>query len=159
MKQDKITPETLHGLLIQFIRTTKKFNEFEKMSIELANSEKLYPSELHIIGAIGRNQANKVTELSYMFHITKGAVSQVVNKLHNKGFVTKQRNKDFGKEIILSLTPKGQEAFEIQNELHEKLKNEFIEYLSTFSPEQIDSFIQIMSKIEDYIDAFLKDKI
>lgn len=159
MKTNEITHKTLHKILIQFIRTSKKFNEFEKMSIDIGNGEKLYPSEIHIIEAIGSNRANKVTELSYMFHITKGAVSQVVNKLHDKEFIHKERNKEFGKEIILSLTPKGQKAFEIQNELHKKMIIEFINYLESFEPEQIDSFVQILAKIEEYIDAFLNDGI
>lgn len=156
---NEITHETLHKILVQFIRTSKKFNEFEKMSIDFGNNEKLYPSEIHIIEAIGSNRANKVTELSYMFHITKGAVSQVVNKLYDKELIYKERNKEFGKEIILSLTPKGQRAFEIQDELHKKMKIEFSNYLGSFGPEQIDSFILILAKIEEYIDAFLNDEI
>lgn len=159
MKNEEISHETLHIILIQFLRTTKKFNEFEKMSIELENNERLYPSEFHIIEAVGNNRANKVTELSQKFHITKGAVSQVVNKLHDKGFINKERNKDFGKEIVLSLSEKGQKAFEIQNKMHKKMEKEFVSYLESFSPEQINSFLQILAKIEDYIDAFLKDEL
>lgn len=159
MKDEEISHETLHIILIQFLRTTKKFNEFEKMSIELENNERLYPSEFHIIEAVGNNRANKVTELSQKFHITKGAVSQVVNKLHDKGFINKERNKDFGKEIVLSLSEKGQRAFEIQNKMHKKMEKEFVSYLESFSPEQINSFVQILAKIEDYIDAFLKDEL
>lgn len=159
MKTNEITHETLHKMLIQFIRTSKKFNEFEKMSIDIGNGEKLYPSEIHIIEAIGSNRANKVTELSHIFRITKGAISQVVNKLYDKGFIHKERNKEFGKEIILSLTPKGQKTFEIQEELHKKMKNEFINYLESVEPEKIDSFILILAKIEEYIDAFLRNEL
>lgn len=159
MKDNKITHETLFKILFQFLRTTKKFNELEKMSIDIGNGEKLYPSEFHIIEAIGNKRGNKVTELSHKFHITKGAISQVVNKLQDKGFINKERNKNFGKEIILSLTPKGKKAFEIQNKIHKKMEKEFISYLESFSPEQVDSFVQIMSKIEEYIDAFLNDEL
>lgn len=159
MIDNEISHETLHKMLIQFLRTTKKFNEFEKMSIDIGNGEKLYPSEIHVIEAIGSNRAIKVTELSHLFRITKGAISQVVNKLYDKGFVHKERNKEFGKEIILSLTPKGQRAFEIQDELHKKMKIQFTKYLESFEPEQINSFILILAKIEEYIDAFLNDEI
>lgn len=159
MKSNEISHETLHKMLIQFLRTTKKFNEFEKMSIDIGNGEKLYPSEIHIIEAIGSNRANKVTELSHIFRITKGAISQVVNKLYDKGFIYKERNKEFGKEIILSLTSKGQNAFEIQNNVHRKMEKEFITYLESYSLEEANSFIQILGKIEEYIDAFLKDEI
>lgn len=159
MKANEITHETLHKILIQFLRTTKKFNELEKLSIDIGNGEKLYPSEFHVIEAIGNNHGNKVTELSQKFGITKGAVSQVVNKLYDKGFIHKKRNKDFGKEIVLSLTERGQKAFEIQDKLHKKMEIEFINYLESFEPEQIDSFIQILGKIEEHIDAFLKDEL
>lgn len=159
MNNNEITHETLFKLLIQFLRTTKKFNELEKMSIDLGDGEKLYPSEFHIIEALGNNRGNNVTELSHSFQITKGAVSQVVNKLHDKGFVNKERNKDYGKEVILSLTPKGQNTFMILNKQHEKMGKEFISYLGNFKSEEIDSFIQILNKIEEYIDAFLRDEI
>jgi len=159
MNNDEITHETLYKILIQVLRTTKKFNELERMSIDIGNGEKLYPSEFHIIEAIGNNRGNKVTELSQKFGITKGAVSQVVNKLYEKGYVHKERNIKFGKEIILSLTEKGQNAFEIQAKLHRKMETEFIKYLKSFEPEQIDSFIQILAKIEEYIDAFLRDEL
>lgn len=156
--KNEVTDETVHEILILFLRTTKKFNEFEDIAIELDNGEKLFPSQLHIIEAIGSNRANKVTQLSQNFHITKGAVSQVVNKLHEKSYINKERNKDFGKEVILSLTRKGQKAFEIQNKMHKKMEEDFIAYLEAFSPQQVDSFIQILTKIEEYIDTFLKDE-
>ena len=159
MKNDEIPHETLFKLLFQFLRITKKFNELEKISIDLENNEKLYPSEFHIIEALGNNRANNVTQLSYNFQITKGAVSQVANKLYYKGFINKERNKNFGKEIILSLTPKGINAFGILNKRHEKMAKEFTTYLESFKSEEIDSFVQILCKIEEYIDIFLKDKI
>jgi len=158
MKPDEITHETIFELMIQFIRITKKFNELEKMAIDVGIGEKLYPSEFHVIVAVGSGYENTVTGLSRKLDITKGAVSQVVNKLHEKGFVNKERNKDYGKEIILSLTEKGQNAFKIQEDFHRKMEVEFINHLEAVTPEQIDSFLLILPKIEEYIDTFLRNK-
>lgn len=158
MKPDEITHETIFKLMIQFIRITKKFNELEKMSIDVEDGQKLYPSEFHIIVAIGNGYEKTVTGLSRKFKITKGAVSQVVNKLYEKGFVNKERNKDYGKEIILSLTEKGYDAFKIQEEFHKKMETEFINHLEMVTPEQMDSFLLILPKIEEFIDTFLKNK-
>ena len=158
MKPDEITHETIFELMIQFIRITKKFNELEKMSIDVGNGETLYPSEFHVIVAVGSGYENTVTGLSKRLEITKGAVSQVVNKLQEKGFVNKERNKDYGKEIILSLTEKGQSAFKIQNGFHKKMKTEFIAHLEMITPQQMDLFLQILGKIENYVDMFLKEE-
>ncbi len=156
MENSEITHETTFKIMIQFIRITKKFNELEKMSIDIGKDEKLYPSELHVLDAIGNNYANSVTELSKKFEITKGAVSQVVNKLFEKGFLKKDRKKGYGKEIILFPTEKGWKAFKIQNDLHRKMEDEFFRYLETADSEKIDSFIEIMGKIEEFIDTFLR---
>jgi DNA-binding MarR family transcriptional regulator len=158
MKPDQITHETIFKLMIQFIRITKKFNELEKMAIDVGMGEKLYPSEFHVIVAVGAGYEDTVTGLSRRLEITKGAVSQVVNKLHEKGLVNKERNKDYGKEIILSLTEKGQKAFKVQDDFHKKMENEFINQLDAVTPEQMDSFIQILPKIEEFIDTFLRNK-
>jgi len=156
---NEITRETLFKILAQFIRIKKKFDKIERMQVDIGDGEKLYPSEIHVIVAIGNNQGKTVTEISKKFGITKGAISQVVNKLLEKGFINKERNKAYGKEIILSLTKKGQKAFKIQDKFHQKMEIEFINHLETFTPQEIDSFMEIMAQIEEYIDTFLKDEL
>jgi len=126
LKTDEVTHGTIFEILTLFIRINKKFNRIESQSIEVTDEVKLYPSELHIIEAIGYNYAVNVTSLSRKFGITKGAVSQVVNKLFDKGFVGKERNRDYGKEIILSLTEKGWMAFDILGKFHDRMEKEFV---------------------------------
>lgn len=156
MKTNIINQETIFEILIQLIRISKKFNEIENLNIDIGNGEKLYPSEIHIIVAVGNNKGKTVTELSKIFGITKGAVSQVVNKLALKDFINKERNKEYGKEIILSLTDKGHKAFEIQNEFHKNMEIEFIKYLENYTSDEITAYLEIMGKIEEYVDEFFK---
>ena len=156
MESMDYTHETTFKMMILFIRITKKFNELEKLSIDMGNGEKLYPSELHVIDAIGNNYGNNVTELSKKFKITKGAVSQVVNKLFKKEYLKKERKKGYAKEVVLSLTEKGWNAFKIQEDMYKKMEEEFFKYLGTLESEKIDSFNEIMGKIEEAIDTFLR---
>ena len=150
-----ITHETTFKMLALIIRVNKKFNELESLSIDIGNGEKLYPSELHILDAVGNNYANTVTDLSKKFGITKGAVSQVVNKLFDKGFLNKDRKSGL-KEIILSPSNNGWKAFEIMADLHNKLEDEFFVNMGTVESEKVDSFIEIMEKFEEFLDNFLR---
>ena len=150
-----ITHETTFKMMSLFIRINKKFNELESLNIDIGNGEKLYPSELHVLDAVGNNYANTVTDLSKKFGITKGAVSQVANKLFDKGFLNKDRKSGF-KEIILSPTKKGWVAFEIMDDLHKKLEDQFFMNMGTVEPEKLDSFIEIMEKFEKFLDNFLR---
>ena len=156
MENTDYTHETTFKMMILFIRITKKFNELEKLSIDMGNGEKLYPSELHVLDAIGNNYGNNVTELSKKFKITKGAVSQVVNKLFEKEYLKKERKTGYAKEVMLSPTEKGWKAFKIQEDMHKKMEEEFNRYLGTVESEKIESFNEIMGKIEEVIDTFLR---
>lgn len=49
-------------------------------------------------------------------------------------------------------------AFEIQVKYHQKMEFDFIKYLEDFTPDQIDSFMEIMGKVEDYVDTFLRNE-
>jgi len=64
MKKSELSHEKTIELMVSFIRITKKFNELEKVSIDMGDGEKLFPSELHILDSIGNNYGNSVTELS-----------------------------------------------------------------------------------------------
>jgi len=155
MKKSELSHEKTIELMVSFIRITKKFNELEKVSIDMGDGEKLFPSELHILDSIGNNYGNSVTELSKSFEITKGAVSQVVNKLFEKGYINKDKKPGHVKEIILTPSEKGWKAFKILDDVHRNMENEFFKYLYTVESEKINSFIEIMDRIEDFIDTFL----
>lgn len=157
--KSEITHETTFNMMMLFVRITKKFNELEKVSIDIGNGEKLYPSELHVLDALGNDYANNVTDLSKKFGITKGAVSQVVNKLFLKGFLKKERKRGYGNEIRLILTEKGASAFKIQDDLHKKMEEQFFRHLWTVESEKIDSFNEVMEIIEGFIDNFLKHEL
>ena len=79
----------------------------EKEPLDVGNGDKLTASHVHTLEAIGKEYGKTVTALSGYFMITKGAVSQVISKLHQEGYVAKLRKKGNNKEIILELTESG----------------------------------------------------
>ncbi len=159
MENTQINHEVTFKIMILILRITKKFNELEKMSIDIGSDEKLYPSELHVIDSVANNYGNSVTEMSKKFGITKGAVSQVVNKLFDKGFLKKDKKHGNAKEIVLSLTEKGWKAFYIMDEVHKQMEEGFFGYMEGIEEEKLESFIEIMGKIEEFIDTFLKHEL
>ncbi len=159
MENTEIKHEVTFKMMVLILRITKKFNELEKMSIDIGSDEKLYPSELHVIDSVANNYGNSVTEMSKKFGITKGAVSQVVNKLFDKGFLKKDKKLGNSKEIVLSLTEKGWKAFYIMDEVHKQMEEEFFSYMDDIEEEKLESFIEIMGKIEEFIDTFLKHEL
>ena len=150
--------EITRKMMMQFIRVNKKFQKFEKNPIEFGTGQKLYPSEIHILDAVGNGIGNNVTVLSQKFGITKGAVSQVVHKLHEKNLIKKEKIPGNAKEVKLTLTTAGRDAFKIQNDLHKSFEREFFNYFKNLEQAEVDSFFEIMGTIDNFMDKFLKDE-
>ncbi|EFK05222.1 transcriptional regulator, MarR family [delta proteobacterium NaphS2] len=72
-----------------FIRIVAKYRILEKRPQDYGIGEVLHPSEIHTIEMIGKNPGINVTGLAGRLGVTKGAVSQLIKKLENKGLVSK----------------------------------------------------------------------
>lgn len=138
----------------QFTKIVNKFNLLQSLSFDFGTGELLSPSEIHTIDAIGNNHCT-VTEISLTFSITKGAVSQLITKLNSKGYVKKERNKLYSKEVILSLTDKGQVAYQSHKNMHALMDDKFIELIENSPEEYVQYFNNVLIQVENYIDKFI----
>jgi DNA-binding MarR family transcriptional regulator len=145
----------ISGVARCFTRTNNKLNRLEKRAVNFGTGEKLFASELHVIEAVGKKQTNTVTALCSQFGVTKGAVSQIISKLEKKGCVLKERNREDGKEIDISLTEKGWEAFKFHEDLHKEMDKELFEFIKTIPENRLSDFLELLVHIEKYVDRFL----
>ena len=97
-----------------------------------------------------------MTELCNLFGITKGAVSQIISKLEKKQLISKERNRDYAKEINISLTEKGWVIFKSHKELHNKMDVKFLSFMKTIPEDQLNTFLSILKNMEKYIDEFMR---
>ncbi len=125
-----------------------KYDVLGKTPIEISKSEKLSPSFVHMIEAVEKGYGNTVTTLSSYFMITRGAVSQIITKLHKMDYITKTKRKGNNKEIILELTKKGQKAFELHEKLNEPTLDDLKKHLDKYSDDELRSFLNILNDIE-----------
>jgi DNA-binding MarR family transcriptional regulator len=145
---------TITELMLDFYRVVNKVNELEKKPYDFGIGEKLYPSEIHTIQAIGNNSGINVTALAQKLGITKGGVSQMISKLRKRGFIKKVRSMDNDKEVLLILTEKGQKAFSGHDKFHNDMYMDFVKYMKDISQEQIDMFKAILDKVDFYVDQY-----
>jgi DNA-binding MarR family transcriptional regulator len=145
----------INQFLDQFLTIANKLAELEKISFSFGTGEMLYPAEIHTIAAIGDNCCT-VTEISLKFGITKGAVSQVISKLSRKGYVKKVRNETNGKEVILSLTDKGQQACLAHTNLHKAMDEELLQLVSHLPAERLRFFHDMLSLVERHVEKYIR---
>jgi DNA-binding MarR family transcriptional regulator len=149
----------VNDVIEQTMRLINKYNVLEKELYNFGIDELLTPAEIHTIDCIGRNSGINVTNLAEKLGITKGAVSQMVNKLKKRGLVTKLKDSENDKEVVLLLSKKGKIAFDGHLQFHLDMYNDFIPLLEKIPIEGINSFQEILNKIEFYIDQYRKSRV
>jgi len=78
----------------------------------------MHTKEIHTVQVIGRHSGINVTRLAEHTGVTKGAVSQTINKLVKKGLVQKTHAPGNDKEVVLELTDLGWTSFYNHEKFH-----------------------------------------
>lgn len=128
--------------------------KFVTLYIEYMNKPKDYGTgelvnmvEVHILTIIEENPGINVTQLSKMWNRTKGAVSQTINKLEKKGYITRQKSSENAKVVLLFPTERGIELSK-SHKLYDKNEvTDTFEYLiRKCSLEEIDIFYKVINE-------------
>lgn len=100
-------PEALDRLVSTLINTVLNL---EKSRTFVVRGRRIYPSEVHLLLLLADQPAANATELARMLGLTKGAVSQTITRLVEKGLLTKTRDPASKNALALSFTTQGDET-------------------------------------------------
>lgn len=154
---DKLSlDEKVDSLIGSGIRILNKAYTLEKKPVDIGHGVLLYPSEFHLIEAVGKNPAENLTSIASHLGVTKGAISQMVKKLEKKGLVEKVRIPGNKKDILLELTDFGKEAFEWHRSLHKSMESGIREELEKMSDAEIEVFLKVYGHLEGMLDRCME---
>ncbi|MCF8083209.1 MAG: MarR family transcriptional regulator [Deltaproteobacteria bacterium] len=139
-----------------FIRIVSKYQALEKLPQDYGIGEVLYPAEIHAIEMIGKNPGMNVTELASGLGVTKGAVSQIIKKLNNKGLVAKYRDPRNEKAVLVGLTGRGRLAFDGHEAFHAQYDAEIMRLVSELPRHKVLFLREVFIKMEAAVDHYLK---
>jgi DNA-binding MarR family transcriptional regulator len=134
-----------------------KLNESEKIPRNYGIHILMTPSEVHILKAIGKNPGCNIRTLSELVGITPGAASQQVTRLTNRGLVTKKRGVKNEKEVFLSLTPLGEEAFNNHETVHEMIYQRIVDRIGPLRDDEINTLNRVFRAMESVYDERLRE--
>lgn len=140
-------------LIHEFEKVMNKYVACEKKPMYYGTQKLLYRSEVHTIEAIGKNPGINVTELAQYLGITKGAVSQMIDKLIKKEMVIKKQFSNSEKEVSLELSSLGQLAYDGHEDYHKEFYDKISSILQTVPQKDIEVFLEIMKSLENLLDS------
>ncbi|MEF2231483.1 MAG: MarR family transcriptional regulator [Pseudodesulfovibrio sp.] len=129
------------GISYQLLRVAWLLFDFDKKTHTYGTDQELYEAEIHLIVAIKDNPGLHVAGLAQKFGVTKGAVSQLVQKLAKKGMISRQVAPDNQSRILLSLTGKGSVAYAGHAAVHAEFEA-MVERVLASEPEEKQAFLK-----------------
>ena len=105
--------------------------------------------------AVPRRNPYSVTALARKRGITKGAASQLIYKLVDKGLVEKRVSPESDAQVSLCLTAAGQETSRLHDAYHQSGAESFMQYLSGVPDETMAALIDVMEHFDQELNERL----
>lgn len=141
--------EKIEDLIYTFY---KLYHKLEQLNLD--NTIKcLTQNEIHIIRLIGTNSLI-MNELKDKLDTTLGSTSTAINKLENKKFVERKKDKKDKRKVYVSLTEKGLMAYEVYEKVHKELIKKAI---NNIEEENLEKFYNTFNKIKNNLIKIQKE--
>ena len=138
-------------------RVLHKYMQLEEIPFTYGDGIKLTQREIHVIDSIGTNPDINMTQLAEMHGITKGAVSQMIYRLLDKGYVEKVPAPEDDRELRMILTPSGRAAYEAHREYHAKRSGGFMDILNSMDASEFAALQHVLASFEAMVDDALEE--
>lgn len=139
-------------------RVIHKYNQWERKKRTYGTEDLLSRAEIHTIVAVGDNAGINITALAEILGITKGAASQMIYKLVDKGTIEKRVSPASDTEVTLTLTAKGKTNYEAHKTYHRQTNDQSILLLKDMPEEVYNCLMKYLSSFEQNIDEILKEE-
>ncbi|MCK5731435.1 MAG: MarR family transcriptional regulator [Tenericutes bacterium] len=108
---------------------------------------KLSMSEIHVLEAITKVKEPTMTNISKKLGITVGSLTVSINTLYQKGFVSRERDVEDRRKVVVGVLPKAEEALEKHNDFHNEMINSIFNDLKI---EEDELLISSLKKLSSY---------
>ena len=136
-------------------RIINKYSQAEKMPQKYCDGLLLTQPEIHTVVSIGEQEGIGVTQLAKLRGMTKGAVSQMIYKLRDKGLVEKQVSPDSDAAVNLFLTEKGKQVCAEHRKRHKSQSEMFVKLMSSVPEESLLAMTEFFKSFEKELDKML----
>lgn len=126
-----------------------QLKKLERQPHTFGQAGKLTPSEIHTIDAIGCDEAILMSELAARLAVTKGAITQLVDRLEAKSLVLRSPHPTDSRSSLLCLTDLGKEAYLAHEAVHLSFYEQLRSQLTEQEIEVFEKSITILNRILD----------
>jgi len=106
--------------------------------------ESLTHTQLYLVSKLHKHGSLRATELAEKLHVTNSTLTAMVDKLCEKGLVTRERSEEDRRIVVIRNTAEGKALAASFREYERKA---FRKYIDRLSPEDLQHFKLILTKL------------
>ena len=125
----------MNSIIEKYMLLVEKISNTTKAHKSFGTDVNIYRSEIHIIQMIGDRGEVFISEISRLIGVTKGTVSQIVNRLEAKGLAEKSVDESNNTRQLVHLTAKGLTAYQAHVNYHQRKHQEMERFLASLNAE------------------------
>lgn len=141
----------------QYMRAIIRFRKF---GIVLPYTSDLNMTELVVMRGLEENcpysdNNISISEVQDGLHITKSAISQMMNSLEKKGFIQRKIDTEDRRKIVVTLTKAGKD---ILKETKESANQNLDKIISNLGDDNTKQFIELLNQVSDIAEELKEGK-
>lgn len=138
-------------LFQQIQRIGAIFVSLEKGFVFQHGAIKLYSSEIHLMQTVEYSPDINASEIAKLLGVTKGAVSQTITRLENKGILKRKSGPLYSNELRILLTPFGKDALASLLTKNNTKWRDLTMYFENLTEEEDRTIARFLVKLEDFL--------
>lgn len=147
-----IKQERVQSFVARVRRIVHKHLQIQELPLPWSGGQSISPREAQFLQVVGERPGSNVTALAEALGVTKSAVSQMVRRLEEKGLVSRAQAWDNGRDVLVILSPRGEEVFREHLAFHLRHLAVLGRRLDRFSEEALRTAEDILEEVERTVD-------
>lgn len=144
--------EAINDILVNLFNEILDIEEKALISGEFRD---ISVNDMHVIEAIGIREPRNMSAVSRNLSVTVGTLTIAVNSLVKKGYVKRVRSEEDRRVVLISLTPKGEKAYEHHRKFHDKM---VLSVLKDLNAAETEALTKALVKLQKFFRTYEKEE-
>ena len=128
-----------------------QINKLEQRALATGLNDDVSITEMHIMEKIGEAGSSRMTDIARALDVTLATLTVACDRMQKKDLIERTRAEKDRRVVMVSLTPKGQAAWQY----HEKFHHELIDAaLADMSEEEQNALSRALEKLGEFLSAY-----
>jgi DNA-binding MarR family transcriptional regulator len=146
----------IQDLIDRYISVSFQVEKKAGSLIRAQIGDELTTDQLYILRYIHKTGECNSSELAEAFDVNKSAITAIINRLADRGFIQRTRDENDRRVIYLTLTTEGKE---LHQKTDEKVHHLVESFITQFEESEIELFIKTYEKLAIILENMSKEEM